>query len=35
MSLENQERGFRTGPTRNELYKYRRWLEAGDFGFIR
>ena len=25
--------GFRTGPTQTELYKHRRWLEAGNFGF--
>ena len=22
---------FRTGPTQTELYKHRRWLEAGNF----
>ena len=25
--------GFRTGPTHNELYKHRIWLETGNFGF--
>ena len=25
--------GLRTGPTQTELYKHRRWLEAGNFGF--
>ena len=24
---------LRTGPTQTKLYKYRRWLEAGNFGF--
>ena len=24
---------FRTGPTQIELYKHRRWLEDGNFGF--
>ena len=24
---------FRTGSVQTELYKYRRWLEAGNFGF--
>ena len=26
-------RGFRPGPTQTGLYSYRRWLEAGNFGF--
>ena len=30
---KNQQCGFRTGPTQTELYKHRRWLEAGNFGF--
>ena len=25
--------GFRTGPTQTGLYRHRRWLEAGNFGF--
>ena len=25
--------GFRPGPTQTELYKHRRWLEAGNVGF--
>ena len=29
----NQHCGFRTGPTQTGLYKHRRWLEAGNFGF--
>ena len=24
---------FRPGPTQTSLYKHRRWLEAGNFGF--
>ena len=31
---ENQH-GFQTGPTQTELYKQRRWLEAGNFGFMK
>ena len=30
---ENQQYAFRTGPTQTELYKHKRWLEAGNFGF--
>ena len=26
-------RGFRRGLTQTGLYSYRRWLEAGNFGF--
>ena len=26
-------RGFRPGPTQTGMYSYRRWLEAGNFGF--
>ena len=29
----NQQCGFRPGLTQTELYKYRRWLETGNFGF--
>ena len=25
--------GFRPGPTQTDLYKYRRWLEVGNFEF--
>ena len=25
--------GFRPGPTQTGLYRHRRWLEAGNFGF--
>ena len=25
--------GFWSGPAQTELYKHRRWLEAGNFGF--
>ena len=25
--------GFKPGPTQTRLYKHRRWLEAGNFGF--
>ena len=28
-SLENQQYGFRTGPTQTNLYSHKRWLEAG------
>ena len=31
MSEENQQCGFLTRPTQTELYKHRRWLEAGIF----
>ena len=27
---KNHKCGFRTGPTQTELYKHRRWLEAGN-----
>ena len=30
---ENQQFVFRPGPTQTGLYSYRRWLEAGNFGF--
>ena len=30
---ENQQCGFRTGPTQIGLYKHRRWLETGNCGF--
>ena len=30
---ENQQFGFRPGPTQTRLYSHRRWLEAGNFGF--
>ena len=33
MLWENQQRGFRTGPTQTELNKHRRLLEAANFGF--
>ena len=26
---------FQIGQTQTELYKYRRWLEAGNFGFTK
>ena len=29
----NQNCGFQTGPAQTKLYKHRRWLEAGNFGF--
>ena len=29
----SQDYGFRPGPTQIELYKHRRWLETGNFGF--
>ena len=32
-SWENQQCGFRTGLTQTGLYKHRRWLETGNFGF--
>ena len=32
-SWENQQCGFRTVPTQTGLYRHRRWLEAGNFGF--
>ena len=32
-SRENQQCGFRTRPTQTELYKHRRRLVAGNFGF--
>ena len=31
---KNQRCGFRTGPRQAELYKHRRWLEAGNFESI-
>ena len=34
-SGENQQCGFLKGPTQTALYKHRRWLQAGNFGFIR
>ena len=30
---KKQQCGFRTGLTQTKLYKRRRWLEAGNFGF--
>ena len=30
---ENQHCGFQTGLTQTEMYKHRRWLEAGNFEF--
>ena len=30
---ENQEFGFRPGPTQTGLYSHRRWIEAGKFEF--
>ena len=32
-SQESQQCGFATGMTPTELYKHRRWIEAGNFGF--
>ena len=31
--MRKQQFGFRTGRTQTELYKHRRLLEAGNFGF--
>ena len=33
VSYENQQCGFRTGPTQTVQYKHRRQLEAENFGF--
>ena len=33
VSVETNELCFRPGPTQTGLYKHRRWLEAGYFGF--
>ena len=33
MREETNNLGFRPGPTQTGLYKHRRWLEAGNFGF--
>ena len=30
---EYQQCGFQTGPSQTELYKHRRCLEVGNFGF--
>ena len=31
--MENNNLGFRPGPTQSGLYSHRRWLEAGNVGF--
>ena len=33
LSQENQQFGFRPGPTQTGLYSHRRWLEGGNFVF--
>ena len=30
---ENQQCGFQTGPTQIGLYKHKRWVKTGNFGF--
>ena len=32
-SWENKQCGFQSGLKQTELYKHRRWLETGTFGF--
>ena len=33
MGKPTMQCGFQIGPTQTELYKHRKWLEAGNFGF--
>ena len=33
MTEENKQCGFKTGPTQSELYKHRKWPEAGNSGY--